>query len=129
MFRLDRVLHAEIGDARFERPDAFDSLAYVVASLASAPGTWEIEVLLETTLDQARQRVPAAMATLEVVPRGVLLRCHVEDLDWVARLLVSLGFHMQVHRPQELRDALGRLAAEIVAVAGRGDVIAVGAGQ
>jgi predicted DNA-binding transcriptional regulator YafY len=119
MFRLDRVLRAEAGDARFERPDDFDSLAYVVASLASAPGDWEIEVLLETTLDQARQRVPAAVATLEAAPGGVLLRYHVENLDWAARFLVGLGFGLLVRRPQELRDALGRLAEEIAEAAGR----------
>jgi predicted DNA-binding transcriptional regulator YafY len=129
MFRLDRVLRAEIGDARFERPDDFDSLAYVVAALASTPGAWAIEVLLETTLDQARQRVPAAMALLEAVPGGVLLRCHVENLDWVARWLVGLGFRMLVRRPQELRDALGRLAAAIAEAAGREELLEVGAQQ
>ena len=79
-------------------------------------------MLLETTLDQARQRVPAAMATLEAAPGGVLLRCHVENLDWVARFLVGLGFRMLVRRPQELRDALGRLAEEIAEAAGREDL-------
>ncbi|MEP7188206.1 MAG: WYL domain-containing protein, partial [Roseiflexaceae bacterium] len=97
MFRLDRVLRAELGDAVFERPDDFDSMAYVVSSLASAPGAWAVDVLLETTLDQA----------------------HVENLDWVARLLVGLGFRMLVRRPQELRDALGRLAEEIAEAARR----------
>jgi predicted DNA-binding transcriptional regulator YafY len=126
MFRLDRVLGAEIGDERFERPDDFDSLAYVVASLASAPGAWEVEVLLETMLDQARQKVPAAMALLEAVPGGVLLRCHVENLDWVARWLVGLGFRMRVHRPQELRDALGRLAVEVAEAAGREQLAELG---
>jgi predicted DNA-binding transcriptional regulator YafY len=119
MFRLDRVLRAEIGDAVFERPDDFDSMAYVVASLASAPGAWAVEVLLETTLDQARQRVPLAMGMLETVAGGILLRCHVEDLDWAARLLMGLGFRMRVRQPQELRDALGRLADQIAEAAGR----------
>jgi predicted DNA-binding transcriptional regulator YafY len=125
IFRLDRVLRAEMGDARFERPNDFDSLAYVVASLASAPGTWAVDVLLETTLEHARQRVPPAMGTLEAVPGGVLLCCHVEDIEWAARLLVSLGFRMLVRRPQELRDALGRLAAEIAKAAGRTELTEV----
>ncbi|HJZ49896.1 MAG TPA: WYL domain-containing protein, partial [Roseiflexaceae bacterium] len=120
MFRLDRVLRAEIGDMLFERPDDFDSLAYVVASLASAPGAWAVQVLLETTLEQARQRVPAAMAQLEVVDGGVLLRCHVENLDWIARFLVGLGFPLIVRQPIELRDALRRLAEEIAQLAVRG---------
>jgi predicted DNA-binding transcriptional regulator YafY len=127
LFRLDRVLRAEIGDARFDRPDDFDSLAYVVASLASAPGSWQVDVLLETSLDQARQRVPDAMAVLETAPGGVLLRCYVENLDWMARFLVGLGFRMLVRRPQELRAVLGRLAAEIAEAAGREELVEVGA--
>jgi predicted DNA-binding transcriptional regulator YafY len=117
MFRLDRVLDSVVGDARFERPDGFDSMAYVVGSLASAPGSWAVDVLLETTLEQARQRVPLSMGMLEAVAGGVLLRCHVEDLEWAARMLMSMGFPMRVRRPQELRDALGRLAAEIAEAA------------
>ncbi len=65
IFRLDRVLWAELRQEPFERPADFDSLAYVMRSLANAPATWAVEVLLETTLDEARQRVPAAMATLD----------------------------------------------------------------
>jgi predicted DNA-binding transcriptional regulator YafY len=116
-FRLDRVLQAELREESFARPDGFDSLAYVARSLANAPGAWSVEVLLETTLDEARQRVPAALAILEPQPDGVALRCHVENLDWIARYLVGLGFPLIVRRPNELREALRRLAAEISAMA------------
>ena len=69
----------------------------------------------------ARQRVPAAMATLEPAPGGVVLRCYAENLDWIARFLVGLSFPMVVRRPPELREALRRLAAEIAADAERGE--------
>jgi predicted DNA-binding transcriptional regulator YafY len=119
MFRLDRVLHAELRDETFTRPDDFDSLAYVVHSLATAPGVWTVEALLETTLELARQRVPASMATLEPTPEGVLLRCHVENLDWIARFLVGLGCPLVVRRPPELREVFRRLAVEIAEAAER----------
>jgi len=70
-------------------------------------------VRLLTTLDELRQHVPVSMATLEPEAEGVVLRCHVQDLDWIARFLVGLGCPMVVRRPPELRHALGRLAAEI----------------
>jgi predicted DNA-binding transcriptional regulator YafY len=127
MFRLDRVQRAEIGERSFERPDDFDSLAYVVASLASAPGAWAVEVLLETTLDLARQRVPATMARLESAPGGVLLRCHVQDLDWVAGFLAGLCLPMRVHQPPELRDSMLRLAERIARAAAEEEAVELGA--
>ena len=119
MFRLDRVLSVDLRDESFERPEDFDCLGFVVHSLASAPGAWAVEALLETTLEEARQRVPAAMALLDPVPEGVLLRCHAQNLDWIAHFLVGLGIPLVVRQPPELRDALRRLAAEIAAAAER----------
>jgi predicted DNA-binding transcriptional regulator YafY len=57
------------------------------------------------------------MARLESVPGGVLLHCHVQDLDWVAGFLAGLGFPMRVRQPPELRDALRRLAERIARAA------------
>jgi predicted DNA-binding transcriptional regulator YafY len=119
MFRLDRVLEAELCGETFERPDDFDSLQFVVHSLASAPGAWVVEALLETTLEEARQRVPAAVALLEEAPGGVILRCHAQNLDWMARFLVGLAFPLIVRQPDELRAALRTLALEIAAMADR----------
>jgi predicted DNA-binding transcriptional regulator YafY len=121
VFRLDRVQHVELREEQFVRPDNFDSLAYVVRSLASAPGTWAVEVLLEMTLDVARHRVPASMATLDSEPCGVVLRCHVQHLDWIARFLVGLECPLVVRQPRELRDVLRRLAVEIAEYAERGE--------
>jgi predicted DNA-binding transcriptional regulator YafY len=120
IFRLDRVLRAELREEQFERPADFDSLAYVVRSLANAPATWSVEVLLEATLDEARQCVPATMATLDPAEGGVLLRCQVQDLDWLAHFLAGLDMRLVVQRPPELRDALRRLAAQIAELAERG---------
>jgi predicted DNA-binding transcriptional regulator YafY len=125
IFRLDRVLSAELRDERFTRPDDFDSLEYVVRSLASAPAAWAVEVLLETTIDDARERVPPSMAVLEPEPEGVALRCHVENLDWVARFLVGIGVPFVVRRPVELRAALSRLAGEIATSAARDGILEV----
>src|SRR6266571_2728142 len=105
-FRLDRVLQAEMRSDRFVRPPGFDSLEYVTRSLASVPGTWFVEVLLETTLEDARSVVPRALAILEQVNGGVMLRCYFENLRWMARHLVGLGCSFVVYQPPELREAL-----------------------
>lgn len=118
-FRLDRVLRAELCEGRFERPAEFDPLAFVIESLANAPGAWQIEVLLETTIDVARERVPAAMATLEPLPDGVLMRYQAQNLAWSAHFLAGLGLRFTVRQPAELRGQLRELAAELAEIAAR----------
>lgn len=115
VFRLDRVQQATLQDEPFTRPAAFDPLDFVLRSLASWPHTWLVRVVLKTPIEQARQLVPAAAATLEDTPDGVELRLSVEDLDWMARFLVHLGIPFVVREPPALRAALQRLAAEIAA--------------
>ncbi len=117
MFRLDRVLAAELRDGTFTLPPDFDSLAYVVRSIATMPGRWAVEVLLELPREEAHRRVPPAYGTLEAVPDGTLFRCRFDDLDGLARYLVGLGCPLVVRQPPELRDALRRLASEIAATA------------
>ena len=117
MFRLDRVLAAEPRDGSFAPPPGFDSLEYVVRSIATMPGRWAVEVLLGLPGEEARRRVPPAYGTLEAAPDGTLFRCRFDDLDGLARYLVGLGCPLVVRQPAELRDAFRRLASEIAATA------------
>lgn len=121
LFRLDRVVEAELRDDIFVRPANFDSMAFVQQSLATAPGTWAVHVVLDTTLEQARQIVPAQQATVVATSDGVELRCYAEDLDWVARFLIGLGFPFIVREPAALRDTLRALAASITRAAAGGE--------
>lgn len=109
-FRLDRVTDAELCSETFTAPENFDSLAQVVQSLASAPGEWAVEVLLKLSLEEAQRRIPPEMATLEPTPDGVLFRCNVQELNWLAWWLVGLECPLVVRRPVELRQALQRLS-------------------
>jgi predicted DNA-binding transcriptional regulator YafY len=120
MFRLDRISRCEPAPGSFERPPDFDGIAFVERSLASMPDIWSIEVLLYTTIEEARAAVPATVATLEARPEGVILRCTRNDLDATARFLVGLGLPFTVRRPTDLRDALLRLARSIECAAAAG---------
>lgn len=122
VFRLDRLHSVVDVDATFALPDGFDGLEAVLKSLALAPWGWEVEVLLETTLEDARQRVPPGSAVLEAVPGGVVLRGQVDRLDWLARVLMLLERPFIVRRPVELREALRRLALEAATLAERIEV-------
>jgi len=119
VFRLDRVLEATPRDETFIRPAGFDSLAHLLHALASMPGTWDVQVLLETTLAEAQGLVAPALATLEETPAGVVLRCSVQDLDWMVRFLAGLPCPFVVRAPAELRAAVQRHAAELLAATGR----------
>jgi predicted DNA-binding transcriptional regulator YafY len=119
IFRLDRVLGVDPRDESFVRPEGFDSLAYARQAFAAIPDRWLVEVLLETSLDRVRWSVPPEFATLEETPNGIILRAGDNDLDHMARFLVGLGCSLVVRRPPELRDALRRLAGEILQVTER----------
>ncbi len=119
MFRLDRVLQAELREEEFVRPEGFDSLGFFGRTIANMPGTWSVEVLLETTLDEARRVVPATIATLEEVPNGIVMRCYAQSLDWMAHFLVGLRCPLVVCEPAELREALRGVAQEIAQLAER----------
>lgn len=117
LFRVDRVLSAEMREERFTRPLGFDTLAFLHYSLATVREEWAAEILLRTTLEEATLNISPTLALLDAVPDGVLFRCHVDDLDWLARYLVGLPFPFAVQHPPELRDTLRALAEEITRMA------------
>jgi predicted DNA-binding transcriptional regulator YafY len=77
------------------------------------PTTYEVEVTLETTLGVARARIPPTLAVLTEVPGGVLMRVRSLRLEDAARLLAGLGWAFVIHRPQELRQEVLRLAQRL----------------
>lgn len=113
-FRLDRIGAVDLGEEEFTTPDGFDPAGHIARSLAPAPYTWEVEVLLEADLVQARQRVPEDLADLIVTGDGVLLRARVTQLETVARLLAGLGWPFTIVRPAELRAAISDYATQLI---------------
>lgn len=114
-FRVDRVRSAEALAGRSVIPDGFDAADHVARSLARVPWGWELEVVFQTTLEEARRRIPRAMGDPEETEGGVLLRARADDLTMAARMLVSFGWPFIVRSPPELRAALRELAAVVEA--------------
>ncbi|WP_308195757.1 WYL domain-containing protein [Dactylosporangium sp. AC04546] len=110
--RVDRIAGIAPTGARFAPPAGFDAVAHVVGSLAAVPYRHEVEVVLHTTLAEARARIPPTVGATHATPQGaVRLTCRAERLDGMARMLVGLGWPFEVRRPAELREeirALGR---------------------
>jgi predicted DNA-binding transcriptional regulator YafY len=110
-FRVDRIRDASIGDEpAIPPPDGFDALAHVSRSLARVPWPWEIEVLLELPIEDARRRVPETLAELAEAEDATLLRMRVSSLDWAASFLAGLGCPFHVRRPDPLRASVRALA-------------------
>jgi predicted DNA-binding transcriptional regulator YafY len=117
IFRVDRVVDAELCAETFEPPAEFDVQEHVERALATIPRTWSVEVLLETTMETVRRRVPPVAGTLEQTPSGVLLRCEADDLSRAAHFLAGLGCRFTILRPPELHDELARLAIHVAQLA------------
>jgi predicted DNA-binding transcriptional regulator YafY len=113
-FRVDRIGRAAIGAVAMPAPDGFDALAHVSRSLAQVPWPWEVEVLLELPIDEAKRRVPRTLAELAEEEGGTALRMRVSSLDWAASLLAGLDCPFQVRRPDELRASVEELAQRLV---------------
>lgn len=111
VFRLDRAQAAVLtGETFAPAPAGFDALASVQQGLAQTPGVYTVELLLHTDWDTARQHVSPAFALLEPAEGGVLLRCHVQRLGWVAHYVAGLDLPLRVLGPPALRDEMRRLA-------------------
>lgn len=118
VFRLDRILEAELRTATFTRPPDFDCLEHVTRAIAMTPAQWEVDVLLQNiTLEEVQHRLPPALALLDNEPGGVCFRCYVSDLDWIAYILVGLECPFIVRQPVQLQAALQRLAARTARLA------------
>lgn len=125
VFRLDKILSLDVVPETFVRPAGFDSLRFVTESLAMSPWGWEVEVLLETTLDRVERHMPPGWAMLEEVEGGVVLRGQYDPLDWIAVQLLHFDCPFIVHKPAELVDILRALAERATRLAER----ALGVGE
>lgn len=113
-FRVDRIRGAAMRDAlAHPAPTGFDALEHVSRSLAQVPWPWELDVLLELPLEDARRRVPGTLAELSEEDGGTALRMRVSSLDWAASLLAGLGCPFRVRGPDELRASVAALSERL----------------
>lgn len=117
-FRLDRMQSLAKTAETFEDPGAVDLLGYVLRAIAKVPGIYQIELLLRTTMEKAQAHIPSYLGTLEESAEGVIMRRATNNLDWVAMLLLSFDFPVEVKHPHELRSILRRVADKANRIAG-----------
>ncbi len=112
-FRLDRILQVEMSETRFERPEYFDTAAYMIQAIATLPRHFTVEVLLKTDLNTARLEIFDMLGVLEPRDDGILLRGSTDDLEWMARMIARFSFDFVILAPDALRDALRQHAEQL----------------
>ena len=114
-FRLDRIQQLETLTEPFEKPEDFDCRTYVMRNQQTE--CWQIEVEFQAPLYTVQQKIPASYGSLTDTPTGVLFQCQYENVDSMARYLMSLNLPFVIHNPPELREALLSLAQQMVQIA------------
>jgi predicted DNA-binding transcriptional regulator YafY len=109
-FRLDRITALELREATFDPPTDFDTLAHVLSSLASTPGVYQVEVLLKTTMEKAREVIVPPVGYVKETERGIIFHRESTELNWIALMLFQLDFPVTVLQPMQLRDIIRNMA-------------------
>jgi predicted DNA-binding transcriptional regulator YafY len=109
-FRLDRVGAATLGEGTFEVPDGVDPTARVLSGLADVRYPHQVTVLLHTTVEAVREKLPATVAKLAEADGGVRLTLRANRLDWAAAVLAWLGCTFVIESPDDLRGEVEALA-------------------
>lgn len=114
VFRVDRVQDVVLLDGSFIRPINFDALKFLRDSIPFAATPWNIEVMLDLPMAEARWRVMPHQMALEQVEAGTVLRCGSADLEWIAAILLSFKCDFEVIQPPELLAAFDQLATRAI---------------
>ncbi|MGW2211661.1 helix-turn-helix transcriptional regulator [Streptomyces sp. NPDC001781] len=118
-FRIDRIASVTPRADGFTAPEGFDPVAHLTSTLAQGTYRWQVEVTIHGPLDEIARRLPHPAMTLTARPSGVLMHAQAERLDGMAHLLASLEWPFTIHHPDELRQAIGNLAARLTEAAQR----------
>jgi predicted DNA-binding transcriptional regulator YafY len=113
VFRVDRVQDATLlSETRFDRPSDFDARAFLLQTLPFAASSWAVEVWVDCPPVKLRDRVPPGRVVLIEAEAGTLLRAQTANLEWLAAMLLSLQFPLEVRAPEALREAFASLALQ-----------------
>jgi predicted DNA-binding transcriptional regulator YafY len=113
-FRIDRIVTLDLLDQSFERPTDFDALQHVLGALATMPGTYPVEIVLQGSMEQVRRVLLPEAGTLEETEIGIIWRREAHELGWIAHLLLHFDFPVTIRQPRELCDMMQQLAAKAI---------------
>ena len=115
-FRLDRMRELTLTGDTFTRPEGFDALAHLRASMPFEQSGFQVEVTLHAPLKVVKPQLAYWGVTLSELPGGqtqptrTRLTARRERLEPFAAALLGLGYRLTVIGPPELRQAFAALA-------------------
>lgn len=115
-FRLDRIAHAAVQDGQFPVPAGFDPAAQVREAVSGASYPHAVSVRVHGEEREIRRRMPGSIASIEPAgsdPGWVRVRWRAERLDWVPSVLAGLDRPFVIDEPDELRERVRTLAAQL----------------
>lgn len=112
VFRMDRVISIDKIDFEYIRPDDFDLLNFVLQSLKQIKKSFDVEILLKTTLDKAKRLLPSEVHLLSQTDDGVMYCQTTSRLDWVAFSLLNIDINFNIHKPFELYKIIDELSVK-----------------
>jgi predicted DNA-binding transcriptional regulator YafY len=119
-FRLDRVDNPRATGMRFQprQLPADDAVAFVRAGIQNLPSRRRIEAIIHAPASTVRT-VTGSWATIEEIDQYTCrMRMTVDNLDWPALTLGSIGAEFEVIRPPELVEHIREWAARFSRAAG-----------
>lgn len=114
-FRLDRIKGAKATGMRSARRPAPDPVEMVHQGVAIDVYRHQAEVLLSVPVAWAQRIVPATVGKVEAAGKErSKLVIGADDMDWLARYLVSLGVAFEVVGPEDLKAELVALGESLI---------------
>lgn len=117
IFRLDRLLSIKQGEEIFDRPEDFDLLNYVLESLKQVRKSFDVEILLKTSMEQARGILTSEIDLLEQSDEGVIYRQSTSRLDWLAFSLMNIPIPFVIRNPPELYETFTKISQRAAQIA------------
>lgn len=117
LFRVDRMEAVELLREPFEPPQPFDLRVFLYERMALVDAPWDVEVRFCGPITIVESRLPRAYAVLSPEGDGTIARFTTSDLDDTAVTLLTVGYAVEIRRPEELRNAFRRVGQRAEAIA------------
>ena len=121
-FRVDRMVEPKALTRPFEPrelPDGIDAAQFVEAGIETMTTTVEAVVTMHATPEQITDEHVMARYDLEPVDDATTrVRLRAETVEWLAVVIASLPFDVEVQEPPELLEAVRVLSRRLAAAAG-----------